>query len=112
MDYPGLNVSDGLPDLLTFRFASFASSSSSPSEGLLWGVFIPFPTYPLSAIHPKGSARPAVRRHPRRLRRARSPDKGRRPTPAFAGQDRDLDAHAGRLVLTATIIRGGCASPG
>ena len=32
------------------------------------------------------------------------------PHQPAAGQDQDLDVHAGRLVLTATTIRGDCAS--
>ena len=35
--------------------ASFAASLSSPLGGFLWGVIIPLPTYPLSAIHLEGS---------------------------------------------------------
>ena len=35
--------------------ASFAASLSSPLGGFLYGVIIPLPMYPLSAIHPEGS---------------------------------------------------------
>ena len=35
--------------------ASSAASLSSPLGGFLWGVIIPLPTFPLSAIHPEGS---------------------------------------------------------
>ena len=35
--------------------ASSTVSLSSPLGGFLWGVIIPLPTYPLSAIHPEGS---------------------------------------------------------
>ena len=41
--------------LLMLLLASFAASLSSPLGGFLWGVIIPLPTYPLSAIHPEGS---------------------------------------------------------
>ena len=39
--------------------ASFAASLSSPLGGFLYGVIIPLPTYPLSAIHPEGSIPPS-----------------------------------------------------
>ena len=60
VDSLGLDAGDGPLDHLTDlvdalvgllrRLAQFAVGG-----GFLWGVIIPLPTYPLSAIHPEGS---------------------------------------------------------
>ena len=41
---------------LMLLLASFAASLSSLLGGFLWGVIIPLPVWPLSAIHPEGSS--------------------------------------------------------
>ena len=91
--------------------ASFAASLNSPLGGVFWGVIIPLPIQPLSAIHPEGSSpssSPEGARGGHVVHGPRIRIEG--PHQAPAQQDQDPGAHASRLVLTATTIRGDCAN--
>ena len=92
------------------RLASFAASLSSPLRGFLWGVIIPLPTFPLSAIHPEGSIPSSSPEASRAATSCMDPGQGSEARTSLPpGRTRIRVVHVGRPVLTATTIRGDCA---
>ena len=80
--------------------ASSAASLSSPLGGFLWGVIIPLPMYPLSAVHPEGSIPSSSPEGAWCGHVVHGPRVGvRGPHEPSVGPDQDLDVHARAPVL-------------
>ena len=90
--------------------ASSAASLSSPLGGFLWGVIIP-PSHVSLVGDPSGGVDSVEQSGGVQCGRVvHGPRVGvGDPHQPAAGQDQDLDVHAGRPVLTATTIRGDSA---